>query len=332
MRTKLHAIRSIIDPVSLRECLQSDYDLGTWQQCILWLRGLNDTYRVRTERGAYVLRLYRPDIVEADVRYEIELLNRLALELEGRDTRVAAPAVRRDGRYHTVLEAPEGERVAVLFPYIEGADNALADEAACFAFGRSAGELHAAMDGMTPTAPRQPLDVHFLVQESLARILGYIGADHAAAPFLRAYAEELVARIEAAAAKGLDYGICHGDMHGNNNAFEAGGSYTHYDFEWAAPGWRAYDLAQVRARKRQSPGTKDKLWAQVLAGYRSVRAFSKSDEEAVELFVLARRLWIMGLDVMFIPSDMGALDYGDEWLDGFVQEFRDSGLVAEAVQ
>ncbi|TYP69799.1 phosphotransferase [Paenibacillus methanolicus] len=327
---KLRAIRSVIDPVSLQACLQADYDLGIWQECILWLRGLNDTYRVRTERGAYVLRLYRPEVGEADVRYEIELLNGLTDELANSDTRVAAPTARRDRSFHAVLEAPEGERIAVLFPFLEGAENALADEAACFAFGRSAAELHAAMDRVAPVMPRRPLDVGFLVESSLERIVGYIGERHAIAPYLRAYAEALVSRIETAVTDGLDFGICHGDMHGNNNAFESGGCYTHYDFEWAAPGWRAYDLAQVRARKRQSPETKDKLWAQVLAGYRSVRAFDKRDEEAVELFVLARRFWVMSLDVMFIPSDMGALDYGDEWLESFVKEFKEAGLVAEA--
>ncbi|MFD2384416.1 phosphotransferase [Paenibacillus xanthanilyticus] len=326
-------MRSVIDPDSLQACLQADYDVGNWQDCILWLRGLNDTYRVRTQRGMYMLRLYRPEVGEADVRYEMELLNGLTQELAGGDTRVAAPAARRDGNFYAVLEAPEGQRIAVLFPFVDGTENALADEAACYAFGRSAGELHAAMDRVrvSQDASKRPLDVRFLVEESLERTLSYIGTRHAAAPFLRAYAETLVSRIEAAVKEGLDFGLCHGDMHGNNNAFESDGCYTHYDFEWAAPGWRAYDLAHVRVRKRQSAETKDLLWAQILGGYRSTRAFSKRDEEAVELFVLARRFWVMGLDVMFIPSDMGALDYSDEWLDGFVKEFKEAGLVPEAV-
>jgi hypothetical protein len=30
----------------------------------------------------------------------------------------------------------------------------------------------------------------------------------------------------------------------------------------------------------------------------------------------------MSLDVAFIPSDSGVLDYGDDWLNDFVDEFR----------
>ncbi|WP_374016554.1 hypothetical protein ABU162_20140 [Paenibacillus thiaminolyticus] len=55
---------------------------------------------------------------------------------------------------------------------------------------------------------------------------------------------------------------------------------------------------------------------------RSVRAFSEQDEAAVELFVIARRLWVMGLDVPFIHNETGALDFTEDGLNGFVEEFR----------
>lgn len=116
-------------------------------------------------------------------------------------------------------------------------------------------------------------------------------------------------------------------MHGSNNAFQLENHFTHYDFEWAAKGWRAYDLAQVKARKRQpSADLKDKLWRALLEGYRSVRNFSIKDEEAIDLFIVARRFWVMGLDVSFIHNDTGALDYTEDWLAGFTEEFRNTNL------
>ena len=66
-----------------------------------------------------------------------------------------------------------------------------------------------------------------------------------------------------------------------------------------------------------------------MAGYRSVRSFSTQEEQAVDLFIVARRFWVMGLDVAFIESDMGALDYGSDWLDSFVKEFRDTEIVQQ---
>lgn len=135
-------------------------------------------------------------------------------------------------------------------------------------------------------------------------------------------------RIATVSRQDLDFGLCHGDMHGNNNVFQQEHQFIHYDFEWAAKGWRAYDLAQVKVRKRQSDERKAALWDALMAGYRSVRSFSAEDEQAVDLFIVARRFWVMGLDVAFIESDMGALDYGSDWLDSFVEEFREADIVS----
>ncbi|MFD1903152.1 hypothetical protein ACFSQ7_01895 [Paenibacillus rhizoplanae] len=97
-------------------------------------------------------------------------------------------------------------------------------------------------------------------------------------------------------------------------------------FEWAAQGWRAYDLAQVRHRKRLPQEKKEPLWQALMSGYRSVRELSEQDESAIDLFMIARRLWVMGLDVEFI-SDSGALDYTEDWLEEFISEFRSYDIV-----
>jgi Putative homoserine kinase type II (protein kinase fold) len=183
------------------------------------------------------------------------------------------------------------------------------------------------MDQVQLELPGRELDAEFLIGRPLEQILRYIGTDHEASAFLRNYADALREKVAAVAAVGLDWGICHGDMHGNNNAVETDLRFTHFDFEWSAPGWRAYDLAQVRIRKRQSAEKKEELWRTFLAGYRSVRSFSEADEQAVELFVLVRRFWIMSLDVCFIPSQFGVLDFGEDWLNGYLEEFRGAGLV-----
>ncbi|GMK43572.1 hypothetical protein PghCCS26_06990 [Paenibacillus glycanilyticus] len=324
------AVSSVLAPDYLMNGLSGQYELGPWAQCVYWLRGLNDTYRVQTEMGTYILRVYRQEIGKKEAAYEMELLGQLEELLAGSEASIARPVRKADGTRYSVIAAPEGERIAVLFEYVEGVENRLQDEESCYAFGQSAAQLHLAMDRVRLELPRRELNTEFLVEESLQRIIRHIGKEHPAAVFLREYADALQDRVASAAADGLDWGICHGDMHGNNNAVETGGRYTHFDFEWSAPGWRAYDLAQVRSRKRQSADNKEQLWQALLAGYRSVRSFSEKDEQAVELFVLVRRFWIMSLDVLFVPTQSGALDYGEDWLNEFLEEFRSAGLVQHA--
>ncbi|MCW3795161.1 phosphotransferase [Paenibacillus sp. LS1] len=323
------ALRSVLNPRYLESALRDQYDIGTWKECLFWLRGLNDTYRVRTSTGMYILRIYRTEIAEADVQYELSLLSQLKNVLASAEhTDIGEYIKKNDQSDYTVLEVAEGKRVAVMFRYIEGTENNLEDEESCYAFGQSAAELHKAMDQVNVELPRYELDLKFLIDEPLERIINYIGENNEAAVFLHTFATALKERIVAVSGQGLDVGLCHGDMHGNNNAFQQDHQFIHYDFEWAAKGWRAYDLAQVKVRKRQSNERKVALWDALMAGYRSVRSFSTENEQAVDLFIVARRFWVMGLDVAFIESDMGALDYGSDWLDSFVEEFRDTGIVS----
>ncbi|MGF7036472.1 Ser/Thr protein kinase RdoA (MazF antagonist) [Paenibacillus mucilaginosus] len=327
MYTLPTALRSVLDPQYLEYCLSKLYDIGEWNECLYWLRGLNDTYRVRTSSGYYILRVYRCSIDESDVAYELSLLTQLKTKLSSMDTKVSEPIAKKDNTLHTVLNAPEGNRIAVIFRYLQGTENVLHDEKSCFSFGRSAAELHSAMDQINIIQPRYDLDTNFLISQSLDRIVNYIREQNGATLFLDEFANALIERINTAAGHGLDWGICHGDMHGNNNAFQEGDHFTHYDFEWSAKGWRAYDLAQVRGRKRQLEDRKEQLWNALISGYRSVRDFSAHDESAIELFMIARRFWVMGLEVTFIHNDFGVLDYSEDWLEGFINEFRSYSIV-----
>ncbi|SDW80987.1 phosphotransferase [Paenibacillus sp. CF384] len=321
------ALRSVLDPKYLAYCLSGNYNIGPWHECLFWLRGLNDTYRIRTSNGTYMLRIYRLAVHESDVIAELSVLIQLKSILSAMNTKVSEPIAKVDNSLHTVIDAPEGKRIAVIFRYIDGVENVLQDEESCYAFGISAGELHMAMDQVILNEPRYELDTNVLISQPLARILTYIGEESPAANFLQRFANELIERVNQAAKQGLDWGLCHGDMHGNNNAFQLDKHFTHYDFEWAARGWRAYDLAQVRGRKRQLTDKKEPLWDAFMAGYRSVRSFTVQDEEAIQLFMIVRRLWVMGLDTSFIPTDSGVLDYSEDWLEGFVHEFQSYNII-----
>lgn len=327
MYTQPIALRSVLDPKYLEYCLSNQYDIGQWSECLYWLRGLNDTYRVRTSNGFYILRVYRLEISESDVSYEVSLLAQLKGILDKMNTKVSEPIAKKNNSLYTVLNAPEGKRIAVIFRYLNGTENGLHDEESCFSFGKSVAELHYAMDQVNLNQLRYDLDTHFLINQPLERIVNYIGENNEAAPFLHQFADALKVRIAAVAEQGLDWGLCHGDLHGNNNAFQEGDFFTHYDFEWLAKGWRAYDMAQIKARKRQSEDNREQLWKALISGYRAVRNFSTQDEMAIELFIIVRRFWVMSLDVAFIHNNFGALDYSEDWLGSFINEFRSANMV-----
>lgn len=99
MYPKPKAMRSVLDPKYLEYCLSSLYDLGDWKDCLFWLRGLNDTYRIRTGTGTYILRIYRQSIAESDVVYELSLLTQLEHQLSAVNTKVSVPLPQRTAAY-----------------------------------------------------------------------------------------------------------------------------------------------------------------------------------------------------------------------------------------
>lgn len=318
-------MRSVISGNYLSELLSQQYSLGPWRECNYLLRGLNDTYKVQTNQGLYILRVYRVEVEEGDIQYELSVINKLSERLLNGTTQVAIPISKLDNNLYSEIHAPEGNRYAVLFQYAEGEENALHDENSCFLFGRSAAELHLAMDQIMIEQPKCELNIDFLIKQSVERIISYIGRDHSQVPFLLEFANKLTGILQIRIEQGLDWGICHGDMHGNNNAQFREETITHIDFEWSSNGWRSYDLAQVlfSRRRHNQLDRANTLWNAIINGYRSVRPLSENDVNTVEDFLIVRRLWVMNLDVKFIESLSGSLDYGEDWLNGFINEFKE---------
>ena len=97
--------------------LMRDYPLAGDINCRLFMSGVNDVYAVAVGPDRYVLKVYRRGWrTPGEVRYEIDLL---AHHAEG-GVGVALPIARRDGELLSLLNAPEGERPAVLFQHAPG--------------------------------------------------------------------------------------------------------------------------------------------------------------------------------------------------------------------
>jgi Ser/Thr protein kinase RdoA (MazF antagonist) len=118
------------------------------------------------------------------------------------------------------------------------------------------------------------------------------------ASYLHRLAAWLRRRIARLAARGLDWGFCHGDAFGGNCVLDgevATGTLTHFDFDDCGPGWRAYDLAAYRwILAWRAGGAAGRRWRECLRGYRAVRPLAAADVAAVPLFVAARELWVLG--------------------------------------
>lgn len=255
---------------------------------------VNDVFRLTAMSGAqYYLKIYRRDWRSpSDVAWEIRIQEHLILG----GVSIARPITRRDGSYMTELNAPEGERAAVLYAQAPGSKPRYPFTTELYArFGHASGELHEGLDTAVDTSGRLADDLEALVTAPGRALRALFGAGtderHAIDAIVGRLAEEISQQSPA-----LDWGLCLGDLTLDNITVAQDGSITFFDFDLAALSWRARDPCGVYAYSRKDPEACD-FWDAFLAGYRMVRPFSEADERAVPLMYAAQQFWDLGHEV-----------------------------------
>jgi Ser/Thr protein kinase RdoA (MazF antagonist) len=94
--------------------------------------------------------------------------------------------------------------------------------------------------------------------------------------------------------RGLELGLCHGDLHGGN-ARICEGCIALFDFDCCGLGFRVYDLATYRWAA-ELRGRADVAWAPFIQAYQREQSLSDSELEAIPTFVALRHLWLMGVN------------------------------------
>ena len=281
----------------LTRWIDAAYGPSAGQNCLLVSESLNQTYRLTGNGPAQYLRLSRAGTRTLDdVAGEAALVS----YLHGRGLRVAAPVRRLDGGFAGEIVAPEALRIAILYGAATGDGVRDITPAHCRAYGRLAASIHAAADMADGAFDRFALDTVHLISEPLAAVQTRMEDE---APedvaFLSEIAARITPRIDALPRTRAVIGICHGDLHPGNVRFDAGWEPTVFDFDCYGPGWRAYDLAVFLWNsylERRSKAWRSLRWNAFLRGYREVRPMSAGEIEAVPLFLVARQIWLMGLD------------------------------------
>ncbi len=281
----LPVMRSLLSPEAVAMDIAPAYGLSP-TGCVLQRSFTNDVYVVKTSAGLYVAKVYGPGWrTAADIAYEVDFLNHLTAN----GVAVATAVPRRDGQPVHSLPLPEGVRYCVLFTYAPGEEPAEPFTAALYhLFGRAAGALHQAADRFVSRHPRFRLDLAYLIDRPLAAIRPYLVHRPDDWAYLMRLAERVRARIGELAARGLDWGPCHGDLTLDCFRLTGQGQLTFYDFDSGGPGWRALEFQGMYAYAPHPH------WEAFHAGYAEIRPLDAVDLAAIPWFVPAYAIWDMG--------------------------------------
>jgi Ser/Thr protein kinase RdoA (MazF antagonist) len=300
--TQIRVARSFIDSDALAEVIAKEYDLEP-VSCQLFTKMVrtqdNDHYLVRTaDNTKYVARIYQLGIPlgrkESDYLYELDWLN----FLKENDIAVSYPLARRDGRFLSSVNAPEGLRYYALFSFASGQTMSLDDNEHLYRCGAAIARIHVVSNQYQSPYDRQPMDLEHLVDKSVERInrlwpkkreddldLILTSAQEAK--------DEILALLRNEEETPDSWGPIGGDFHNVSTRFQ-NDVPTFFNFDLCGPGWRAYDIASFLLNTNLVHKSEEQSEA-FFAGYYSVRPLSHNEHAAISPFLTIRRVWLTSL-------------------------------------
>ncbi len=306
----INATYSSLSTDDLVEKIMPTYDIDGVVKCEFWYRGFNDTYKITSQEENYILRIYKKDWrTRAQISFELDALN----YLYNRGAKVSYPISRRDGKFITELNAPEGTRYAVLMSFAEGDVLAYKESNDAFLYGERVAELHSLSEGFSSNNDRFKLDDTHLIIEPLKAIEQFLKERPDDWNYINTLCNKSLENINEIPSDTVDYGFCHGDLHGWN-AHKSAGDLIFFDFDCCGFGNRAYEISVFRwsILLNKGRGNRD-FWEQYLKGYTSKRTLSDSDLELTADYMIIRDIWRMGLQI-FDTFSSGKGSLGDQYI------------------
>ena len=276
---------STIKPSELMAKVIPEYCIDSPLECLFWERGANDTYQVRCADAQYYLRVYRCGAFPREaVEFEAETL----AYLHQQGFPVGFPIVRNSGGYITEIAATEGPRFVLLTAAVKGNIPDYQSLDNCRLVGESVAQFHAASTGFKTSYKRSQLDLTGLLDVPMDVIREYLAQHTSALDKIETIGQQVKAAVQAVPEGSLDFGICHGDMHGGNLHLHDG-IVTHFDFEECAFGYRLYDVATFKW-DLGSDEDAEKKWSAFIDGYMSVRPIAEPAYSLIDTFIVIREL------------------------------------------
>lgn len=288
-------VSSILSPEHLINFISDAYQLEDILKCSVLKTGINHNYLVETEEDKYVFRIYFHNWrTTSEILEELKLLNYLKNSIS-----VSYPIKGLNGEYLQYLKAIEGDRIAVLFSYAEGAfiRNPSAD--LCYELGKTIANMHVKTENYHTN--RTHYNANTLVDWATLKVKSH---------FLEVATEELQyferanKKIRLTFSKvdvnKLRKGTIHLDLWYQNMKVKKDNEFTFFDFDNCGNGWLLLDIAYSIMLLFKNEPDKIEFEAKQTSfykGYESIIKISDEEKELIPYGGLAIWLFYTGVHV-----------------------------------
>lgn len=302
------AISSNLSPTHLAVFVQEKYALSNATSCNILKAGINHTYLIKDEDKRFIFRIYSLDWrTENEILEEIRLLNLL----KANNISISYPISDNTGNYIQTINAPEGERLAVMFSFAEGEKLLSFDEKSHFQIGVMMAKIHQITENLQ--LERIGYTPQVLIDDVFNYLPNFLSTDTEEMTFMKSTQQYLLHEFSKVNLEKIRKGAVHLDIWFDNLNIAKDGKITIFDFDFCGNGWLCMDIAyyvlQLHSTERDEAICKSKLDS-FLAGYESVTPIS--DEEK-------RILPMLGVSLYFFYIGIQCQRF-DNWSNTFLNE------------
>lgn len=301
-------ISSNLSPTHLAVFVQEKYGLSNATSCNLLKAGINHTYLIKEEEKRYIFRVYSFNWrTENEILEEIRLLNLLKVN----NISISYPITDKSENYIQTINAPEGERLAVMFSFAEGEKILNFEEKNHFQIGVLMAQIHQITENLD--LERIDYTPQVLVGDIFNYLSNFLPSDTEEMAFMQSTQQYLLNEFAKVKLEKIRKGAVHLDIWFDNLNIAKDGKITIFDFDFCGNGWLCLDIAyyilQINSTERDEAICKSKLDS-FLAGYESVSLIS--DEEK-------RILPMLGVSLYFFYIGIQCQRF-DNWSNTFLNE------------
>lgn len=289
--------------------LQEKYSLSKDTKCQLIKAGINDTYLVSDKSDKFVFRVYSLNWrSKTEIEEEIKLLN----QLKENTISISYPLSDKDNNTIQTLNAPEGDRFAVLFTFASGEKQHIISEETHFQIGQLIARIHEIT--INQKLNRVNYTPEVILIDSLKKVSAFLKSDTEEMNFMKSAQTYLLKEFENADISQIRQGIVHLDIWFDNLNITADKQVTIFDFDFCGNGWLCLDLAYYilqlhNIEKYEAKDYQPKV-DHFLNGYESVTPLSAEEKRLIPM---------LGVSLYFFYLATQCQRY-DNWSNSFLSE------------
>lgn len=307
--THFPVTNSNLSAIHLGLFLQEKYALSKDTKCQIIKAGINDTYLVTDHADKYVFRVYS---LGWRTKTEIEEEIKLLLQLKENGIAVSYPLPDKKNNYIQTLNAPEGDRFAVLYTFAAGEKQHIISKETHFQIGQLIARLH--KNTIHQRLNRIDYTPEVILLDSLNKVSAFLSNDTKEMNFMKSAQSYLLKEFETTDTSQIRQGIVHLDIWFDNLNITTDNHVTIFDFDFCGNGWLCLDVAYYilqlhNIEKYEAKDYQPKV-DHFLKGYESVTPLSAEEKRLIPM---------LGVSLYFFYLGVQCQRY-DNWSNSFLSE------------